>query len=222
MYFIALAASISAPALATDVWDFYYPSVKRGRTSAQKTGNEWILESNPGFTASSKMTLTFTGGKPQSARVENKAGKSELKFDPRKPLYSPTHPALLSFLLDRYDVKKKGFQKLAAFDLATRKPRELEAELFRTFERKLDGRQYRLREWRLESPPTAESVIWTDEQNLPCYWWVPSVNYECVRRGYEGLRMSIYPSGEKSVTPSRLSRFVKWFQGPHTSFWNPA
>ena len=198
------------------VYDFYFPSVKKGSCTVRREGDSLVLDSRPGFSVDSRVTITFQGSRPLQATIQSKSGMVEYAFvGPHSTpegavsalaLYSPTQPALLPYVLNQYDGRKGGFQKLHATDVATQKPRELTVELFRAASRTVAGRRLTLREWRLESPPTAEAVIWTDQSNTPLYWWVPAQSFEIVRRGYEALRPA--SKYEKSVSPARFTSTV--------------
>lgn len=169
------------------VYDFYFHSVKKGSCTVFREGDRLISDSRPGFAPDSRIEVIRQEDKP--------------------PLYSPTQPALLQFVLDEYKVDKGGFQEIAATDLARSKPRSLQAELFRTETRQIGGVPVTLREWRLESPPTAEAVLWTTADNDPVYWWVPAQNFEILRRGFEPLRPSA--KYENSVSPPRFETRIE-------------
>ncbi len=200
-------------ATSPDVYDYYFPSVKRGSCSVARTAGAMTLDAKPDFVPSSHVAVTLEGGTLATAEVQTKTGTTHYRFGGREgvgeyavALYSPTQPALLPYVLNLYNLKKGGFQTLHVTDLATQKPRDLNVEFFRKELRVVGGRKLALNEWRLESPPTAEAVIWTDAANVPVYWWVPSQNYEIVRRGFEALRPATKFEGK--VSPARFQSTV--------------
>jgi uncharacterized protein len=197
-------------------FDFYYESVQKGTCVAQIVGETLTSESKPGFAAGSTLTLDLGQPGPIRASLTPEHGaaleyvfgvqaakSAEDKRIDKSALYSPFQPALVRYVFDEYDTKRKGFQTLPATDLLKGTPREISAELFRTEQRQVAGRKVMVREWRFETPPTAEAVVWTTESNDPLYWWVPSQNFEIVRRGFEDLRPA--EKFAKSVSPPRFA-----------------
>ena len=173
----------------------------------RRSGDSLLLESHPTFAPPTSVTLAMMAGKP----VKAKSGDFSFSYSPDlasangksgaptvKPLYSPTPPGLLPYVLSGYDRAKGGFQALQATDLATHKLRTLNVELFAT----PTIHHQKMHEWRMESSPSPEAIIWTDEQEQPLYWWVPARDYEVVCRGYEFLRPSTKYEGR--VSPPRF------------------
>jgi len=217
---IAVTAFLTQTPVHSGVYDFYVPSVKRGQASFEFDEGQLVLKSDPGFAPSSKLTVTLDDARPSKALFTSakgvdtdytiasdgtvsKAGQQVAKGS----LYSPFHPMLLRYLLDQYKPSRKGFQSLEAIDLGKGIPREVQAELFRTELRTFNGQTKLLREWRIETPPSAEAVVWTDTSNAPLYWWVPKVNFEAVLRGCEDLRPSTKYAN--AVSPPRFTAKVE-------------
>lgn len=204
--------AISQPSAESGAYDIYFNGVKKGFSRYRfETSQTWTSESSLGTGSESKATYTFTSDRPQSAHLEV-TGVGALKVayevagqelvqrangeEKRSKMlsggcfYYPQHPLLLTYLLDRYDAARRGFQALPAIDLVKGQPRDIKAELSRTETRAIAGRTMRVRLWRLESPPTMQAVVYTDEANRPLYWRVPGMQYEVVRQGFEALRPS--------------------------------
>ncbi len=215
---VLIALSVCSLSPEPCVYDFYFQSVKKGSSTVSQASDTVLLTSEPGFAAGSKVEVTLASEKPTTVVFRPKTGEQVIyafnipaespgrRID-KSALYSPTQPGLLPFLLAEFDRSKPGFQALPATDLTKGTPRAISVELFRTETKRIRDKNLVLKEWRLDSPPTAEAVIWTDERNWPLYWWVPAQNFEIVRRGYEVLRPSA--RFEKSVSPPRFDAKVE-------------
>ena len=204
---------------SSGTYDFYLPSVKRGSATYNLQRDALKLSSTPGFAPSSRAELDFESGSLRRATFTPASG-DEVDYAVGSdgtlskashqigalPLYSPTHPYLLRYLLERYDLSKGGFQTIKAIDIAKGTTRDTQVELYRTQVRTLDGRHEPLREWRFVSPPTPEAIVWTGTDDIPLYWWVPAVNYEAVKRGCEELRPATRFDGK--VSPPRFEATV--------------
>ena len=188
-------------------YTFYFHGVRQGTCSTALTPDSAVLASDSQIGAAGTLTLDLSGGVPtRGSLIPKTGGATRVAVTGQDPLFSPFYPGLLPYLLHQ-GVGSHGFHEVRCTDLATGKPRSVNVELFRTEVQTVAGNKMRLREWRLESPPTAEAVIWTDEQNEPLYWRVPAQDYEVVRGGFESLRPSAKFDG--TVSPARFSVTVE-------------
>jgi putative CocE/NonD family hydrolase len=207
---------------SSGAYDIYINGIRKGYSRYSLDDRERLsLEGDAGFGFASRGTVTFRGDDPQQVEFEvtgnnaikltytiengemqRKSGESETKaaMPPGSAFYYPTQPILLQNLLERLPAGGSGFRKLPAIDLLTGKPRDIEAELYRTETRRIRGKAMRLRLWRLLSAPTPDAVVYTDETDRPLYWWVPARQYEMVLQGFEELRAA-YPDLNRVSQP---------------------
>jgi len=222
LHFVALSALfLRLASLGSGTYDVYWYGVRHGTAQYEIDDDTVRMENRLEFSASSKMTVLLGNGRPVYARFEIKGAvpsTSEIQiaddirkktpggFQPIKdsqgmlPYYT-SQPFLAKYLLDEYGSKPDGFRKIGALDISKLTPRSVSASLDRVETRAIAGKDEGIRVWRIESAPNPESVVYTDEANRPLEWWIPSLNFEMVLRGYESLRPSA--PWEGNVSPPK-------------------
>src|ERR1022692_4916284 len=93
---------------------------------------------------------------------------------------------------------------MPALDFSKGKPRQVSMSLDKVESRTIQGHSQALRTWRIESAPNPESVVITDTTNRPLEWWIPSINFEMVLRGFESLRPFAPYAGKVSPVAYRV------------------
>ncbi|HLJ56973.1 MAG TPA: CocE/NonD family hydrolase, partial [Chthonomonadaceae bacterium] len=194
----------------TGEYSVYSNGVRKGWSRYIADGRGRIaFEGDSGFGSASKGVIVVDAGAALSAEIEVtgagavkaayvRAGGEMRRIGPDgesvspavagASFYYPFQPILLQSLLRGAACSPGRVQPLRAIDLLTGRPRAITAQFVRTIAARVGGRVVRVRQWRLETPPTAEAVVETDENNRPLFWWVPARQFEMALNGFESLR----------------------------------